>query len=58
VSKSRYTFYMNKPSRDKKEETTEESAKRIKKQADKQQHLLNKAITESSLGWSASSLGL
>ena len=50
---------MNKPSRDKKKETTEESANRIKKQADlEQQHLLNKAITESSLGWSASSLGL
>ena len=48
----------SKPNRAKKEETTEESAKRIKKQADKQQHLLNKAITESSLGWSASSLGL
>jgi len=48
---------MNKPKRDKKEETTEEAANRIKKQAD-EQHLLNKSITESSLGWQASSLGL
>jgi len=48
---------MNKSKRDKKEETTEEAANRIKKQAD-EQHLLNKAITESALGWQASSLGL
>ena len=33
------------------------SLNRIKKQAD-EQHLLNKTITESALGWQASSLGL